>query len=122
MPKRARIRRLTRALRLLTAIAYLVAGLFTWQLALVELAETHDSARIACTDDGDGDDHERDCGFNCHCCFQCAHHGPTAVSDLAPLAAPLRLLDFVELPSFERTDAFASIDRSPPLKVPKTST
>jgi len=106
-------------LRGLVWIATFLAALLSLQLILIEVVETHASTTLSCTDDDGGDDHERDCGLNCHCCMRCAHQGLPAVPALPSAAAPLRLLDFVELPDVVVAHAIVSADRAPPLKVPK---
>jgi hypothetical protein len=106
-------------LRWLVWIASLLVAVLSAQLVFIEVVETHASTSLSCNDDDGGDDHERDCGLNCHCCMRCAHQGLPAVPALPNAAAPLRLLDFVELPDAVLAHAVVSADRAPPLKVPK---
>ena len=106
--------------RILVAAAHVLVALFTWQGALIEVADVHPAARVSC-DDADGGDagHEKDCGFNCHCCLRCAHQGVPAIPALAANAAPLRVLDFIDLSDLHDVSAPASADGFPPVKVPK---
>jgi hypothetical protein len=102
------------------AAAYVLAALFTWQGALIEVADVHASALVSCGDDEGSDaGHEKSCGFSCHCCLRCAHQGLPAIPALAADTAPVRVLDFIDLSDLHETDALASTDSSPPLKVPK---
>jgi hypothetical protein len=120
VPRSRRHRAPSWAARLFLAAAYVLAALFTWQGALIEVADVHASALVSCDEGEGGDaDHEKDCGFNCHCCLRCAHQGVPAIPALAADAAPVRVLDFIDLSDLHEADAMASADSSPPLKVPK---
>jgi hypothetical protein len=103
-------------MRFALAIAYLVAGLLVWQAAVSEVVLAHDEAVEACEAESEGD---CDCGGACHGCFECAHHATPGVVDPTVAALDVRLLDFVELPSFDPDRDPRDADISPPLKVPK---
>ncbi len=117
MVPRRRNPRVTRFARLLAVTAYLLVGLLGWQGAVVEVFEPHaGEAAEECPDDERG---ACDCGPNCHCCFKCAHQSVPVLPALGAETAPERVLSSAELPAPRTGHTPESVDRGPPLKVPK---
>ncbi|MBL9020593.1 MAG: hypothetical protein JNL21_00275 [Myxococcales bacterium] len=120
MPGRRRSRPCFRLMRWVVAIAYLVVGVFVCQSAALDVLGGSDGPVVLrCADDvgSSGDDCD-DCGSDCHSCLGCAHQAQPALA-VSLDVAPVRLLSFCELPEPAASTVMRSVDRGPPLKVPK---
>lgn len=117
MTSRRRPRAKSWALRLFVALSYALLASMSWQLALVEVVEHHETAsQQDCPDDDD--EGSCDCGPNCHCCLSCSHQAPPVLPVLAGELVPLALAP-IDLAAFEPASGVISVDRGPPSKVPK---
>lgn len=101
-------------------MAYFVVGVFVCQSAALDvLGGSGGPVVLSCADDaGSSSSDCDDCGSDCHSCLGCAHQAQPGLT-VSLDVAPVRLLSFCELPEPALSTVLRSIDRGPPLKVPK---
>jgi hypothetical protein len=104
-----------RAARLFVVAAYLLAGLWSWQLGLVELFVHHDDVAGECSDD----EGSCDCGPNCHCCVMCAHQSSPVIAPSLSPPRPIAVAVLEQLVLSTEDELPPDAGRGPPLKVPK---